>query len=94
MQNKRLLVILFIVIILLLIPLLELPFTDEVNWTLFDFVTAGVLLIGTGLALEIAMRKIKKTKVRVAIIAAILAVFFLIWTELAVGIFGSTFSGN
>tara|TARA_R110001606_G_scaffold399186_2_gene581395 strand:+ start:10581 stop:10796 length:216 start_codon:yes stop_codon:yes gene_type:complete len=69
-------------------------FTNEVNWTIFDFVIAGILLIGTGLVCEFTLRKIKKTKYRIAIILAILVILFLIWAELAVGIFGSPFSGN
>lgn len=69
-------------------------FTDEVNWTLFDFVIAGVLLIVIGLMCEVTMSKIKKIKYRIAICLALLVVLFLIWAELAVGIFGLPFSGN
>jgi hypothetical protein len=94
MQNKRLIIIVLTSVIILLQPLIAMQFTDEVNWTLFDFVIAGVLLIGTGLMCEITMRKIKKIRYRIAIIIAILVVLFLIWLELAVGIFGSPFSGN
>ncbi len=94
MQNKRLIIILITSLIILFIPLIAMQFTDEVNWTLFDFVIAGILLIGTGLICEITLRKIKKTKYRIAILLAILVVLLLIWAELAVGIFGSPFSGN
>ena len=66
-------------------------FTDEVNWTLFDFVIAGILLIGTGLICEFTLRKIKY---RIAIIIAIFVVLLLIWIELAVGIFGTPFAGT
>lgn len=69
-------------------------FTNEVNWTLLDFIIAGVLLIGTGLLLEIAIRKTKQTKYRVAIIVALLLLFLLIWAELAVGIFGTALKGQ
>jgi hypothetical protein len=86
-QNKRLAGIVLTVTFLLLIPLIAMQFTDEVNWTLLDFVGAGALLLGTGLMCELAIRKIKKIKYRIAICAAILAVLFLIWAELAVGIF-------
>ena len=34
-------------------------FTNEVNWTLFDFVVAGILLLGTGLIFNLVVRKIK-----------------------------------
>ena len=94
MQNKRLIIIVLTVAFLLLIPLIAMQFTDEVNWTLSDFVVAGVLLLGTGLMCELAIRKINKIKNRVAICAALLVVLLLIWAELAVGIFGTPFAGH
>ena len=69
-------------------------FTDEVNWNLFDFIIAGTLLIGTGLIIELVLRKTKKIKYRIIIVAALLIVFLLIWAELAVGIFGTPLSGH
>lgn len=42
---------------ILLLPLVAMQFTDEVVWSLFDFVFAGVLLAATGLLLERAARK-------------------------------------
>lgn len=62
MKNKRLLIIVFIVAIVLLTPFLLMQFTDEVNWTLSDFVVAGLLLLGTGLIFEMVFRKFKKSK--------------------------------
>tara|TARA_R110001583_G_scaffold135989_3_gene287835 strand:+ start:15199 stop:15483 length:285 start_codon:yes stop_codon:yes gene_type:complete len=94
MKNKRLIIIVFTSVIILLLPLIAMQFTNEVNWTFSDFIIAGVLLIGTGVMCEITIRKIKKTKYRIAVILAILVVLLLIWVELAVGIFGSPFSGN
>jgi hypothetical protein len=69
-------------------------FTDEVNWGPFDFVVAGVLLLSAGLIIDLVLRKIKKTNYRIAIIIALLVLLLLIWAELAVGIFGTPFSGN
>ena len=94
MQNKRLIAIVGIVILLLLIPLIAMQFTDEVSWTLFDFVIAGALLLCTGILCELVLRKIKKIKLKIIIFLAILALLFLIWAELAVGIFGTPFSGH
>jgi len=93
-KNKRLIGIMITAALLLLIPLIAMQFTDEVNWTLFDFVVAGALLLGTGLMCELAIRKIHKIKYRIAICVAVLAVFLLIWAELAVGIFGTPFAGS
>ncbi len=69
-------------------------FTSEVDWNIIDFVTMGVLLLGTGLLCELAMRKVKSIKSRVLICGAILFAFFLIWAELAVGLFGTPFAGS
>ena len=94
MQNKRRFIILLTAAILLLIPLIAMQFTDEVNWTFFDFVVAGVLLIGTGLLCDLVVRKTNNIKYRIAICTALLVTLFLIWAELAVGIFGTPFGGN
>ena len=94
MKNKRLKNILLIVGSLLLIPLIAMQFTDEVNWTVLDFVIAGALLLVTGLIFDLVMRKVKNTKYRIAILIIVILVFFLIWAELAVGIFGTPFSGS
>jgi len=93
-QEKRLIGIVLTVALLLLIPLIVMQLTDEVNWTLLDFVVAGSLLLGTGLLAELVMRKVSKTNSRIAIIFAILIVLFIIWAELAVGIFGTPFAGS
>jgi hypothetical protein len=69
-------------------------FTNEVVWTLSDFVVAGVLLVGTGLAFAAAMRKARSVRNRAIFGAAILVAFLLVWAELAVGIFGTPFAGS
>ncbi len=94
MKNKRLIGIVVTVAFLLLIPLIAMQFTNEVKWNLLDFVVAGILLLGTGLMLEVVLRKVKETKHRIAISVVILAGFLLIWAELAVGIFGTPFGGS
>ena len=93
-ENKRLIGIMTAVTILLLIPLLAMKFSDEFKWTAVDFITAGVLLFGTGLACELVMRKVKTARYRIVICAVILAALFLVWAELAVGIFGTRFAGS
>lgn len=93
-QNKRLIGIVITVAVLLLIPLTAMQFTDEVDWKLGDFIVMGFLLLGTGLLCEVVMRKVKKIENRVLIIGAILIALFLIWAELAVGIFGTPFAGS
>ena len=93
-QNKRLIGIGLTVAILLLIQLIAMQFTDEVNWTLIDFFVAAVLLTSTGLMFELAIRKIKNIKFRIATFVFLLVALLIIWAELAVGILGTPFSGN
>ncbi len=93
-QNKRLTVIVLTIALILCIPLIAMQFTNEVNWNLADFVVMGILLLGTGLLCELTYRKIKHNDYRLVIIAIILIALFLIWAELAVGIFGTPFAGS
>ncbi len=93
-KNKRLIAIVLSVGLILLIPLVAMQFTNEVNWTFFDFVAAAVLLLGTGLTIELAIRTIKNKNYQIALIVAILFLLFLVWAELAVGIFGSPIAGS
>lgn len=93
-KNKRLIAIVLSVGLILLIPLVAMQFTNEVNWTFFDFVAAAVLLLGTGLTIELAIRTIKNKNYQIALIIAILFLLFLVWAELAVGIFGSPIAGS
>lgn len=94
MKNKRLKIILTAVAILLLIPFIAMQFTEEVNWTLTDFVIGGALLFGTGLVIELVLRNSEKIKYRNTLLVAVIIIFLLIWAELAVGIFGSPFAGS
>jgi hypothetical protein len=94
MENKRLAIILTTAAILLSIPFFAMQFTDEVDWKLFDFIIMGILLFGTGLLCELVLRIVKSIKYRIIICAAVLFIFFLIWAELAVGIFGTPFAGS
>ncbi len=92
--NQRLTGIVATATVLLLLPLIAMQFTNEVNWSLSDFVIAGVLLFGTGLLCELVLRTVTKTEYRIAICLALLATLLLVWAELAVGIFGTPFAGS
>ena len=94
MKIKSLKIILVIVAIILLIPFIAMQFTDEVSWTLFDFIVMGVLLLGTGLLFELVLRKMTNIKYRTFLLIAIILTFLLVWAELAVGIFGTPFAGS
>ena len=94
MKNNTRFYIMIISIILLLIPFIAMQFTNEVNWTFFDFIVAGVLIGGTGFLCELVIHKVRKKTYRIAICAGLVLVLILIWVELAVGIFGTPLAGS
>lgn len=73
---------------LLLVPLIAMQFTAEVNWTAFDFVFAGSLLFGTGLAYSFLAAKAGSIAYRAGAALAVVGALLLIWANLAVGIIG------
>lgn len=93
-QNIRFILIMAAAAGLLLVPYVAMRFTGEVNWSGFDFIVAGVLLFGTGIFIEIALRMLTSFWSRVAALAVILLGLFLVWAELAVGIFGTPLAGS
>ena len=88
-KNKRLIGIALGITIILLLLFVVNQISDEVTWDLTDFVFAGALLIGAGLAYELAARKAGHVTYRAAIVVAIATAFFLIWVNLAVGLIGT-----
>ena len=64
-------------VFVLLVPLVGMQISDGVNWSLADFVLAGVLLGGTGLLLELAVRKPRNVASRVAAAAIGIAAIVL-----------------
>lgn len=71
---------------ILMIPLVAMQFSEEVNWTLSDFVVAGVLLLGTGLTYVVIANKVNK-RYRMAVGLGLLFMLLWLWVELAVGLF-------
>jgi len=93
-QNKRLITIMAIALGILLIPFIAMNFSNDVDWTLFDFIVAGILLFGTGLTLEFILRKIKTLRYRILFGIILFLLLFIVWVELAVGVFGTPFAGS
>ncbi len=75
--------------VVLCIPLVAMQFTNEVNWTLGDFIAAGVIIGGIGLMSEFLVRVSRDGYYRAGAACALAAVFLTIWSNLAVGIIGS-----
>lgn len=72
---------------LLLVPLVAMRFSSEVNWGIEDFLAAGILLFGAGMAYSVAARRARSRVQRIAVAALVLAVLGTVWAQLAVGLF-------
>lgn len=88
-QGKNILRIALATAFILLLPLLAMQLTDEVVWTLADFVVAGGLLFGSGLTYELVARKGGTPAYRAAVGMALSATLLLVWMNLAVGLIGN-----
>ena len=73
----------------ILLPLLAMQVTDQVDWNLADFVFAGALVAGVGVACELTVRMTGNRAYRAAVAVALAAAFSLVWLNAAVGIIGS-----
>ena len=89
-MSKRIVYPLF----LLLIPLIGMMLTDEINWSVFDFIIMGVFLLLLGIGIDAVISKTENKKNRILYSVLLIFVFLLIWAELAVGIFGSPLAGS
>jgi len=84
----------FYPLFLLLIPLIGMAISDEINWSVFDFIIMGFLLILLSIGINFVIKPVKNLKNRFLYIGILVLIFMLIWAELAVGIFGTPFAGN
>jgi hypothetical protein len=75
--------------LVLLLPLIAMQFTDEVNWTISDFVFAGALIVGVAVSWELTVRMTGNFAYRAGAGVALAAAFLLVWLNGAVGIIGS-----
>ena len=91
---KRFSILTFAPLALLLIPLIAMNYSDEVHWTLIDFVIMGVLLLVAGMWTQRVVKRVKSFPRRATYIILVILLFLLVWAELAVGIFGTPLAGN
>jgi hypothetical protein len=74
---------------LFLLPLVAMQLTDEVNWTAFDFVFwGGMLLVACGVY-EAATRISSNRWYRAGVGAAVVGGFMVVWVNGAVGMIGN-----
>ena len=75
-------------------PLIGMQLSSEINWELFDFIVAGIIITVLILVVELIFRKFQSSKKRFWLVFLIWVLFIMIWVELAVGIFESPFAGT
>src|SRR5688572_6707106 len=66
-QTKNLIYLALVTASILMVPLVGMQFSDEVLWTLSDFVFAGTLIFGTGLLYQLATRMTGNAAYRTAV---------------------------
>lgn len=82
------------IVSVLLLPLIGMQFSNEVHWTLMDFIVAGSLLTIFALLIELIICKTQQGKRRSILILLITLALLFLWAEMAVGIFGTVISGS
>jgi len=94
MKSKRIFNLVSIVFAILFIPWFAMQFTNEVKWTVMDFILAGVLLLGAGLFIEVILQNVSSKKTRILLFVILILLFMLLWLEMAVGILGTPLAGS
>ena len=90
----RKLILLVSLFLLLLIPFVGMQYSNEVKWSLNDFIIIGVILLSFGIIINKIIYNIGALNKRVILISTLIILFFLLWAELAVGLFNSPFAGS
>ena len=78
---------------LLLIPAIAMTLSDTVQWTWFDFLIMGLLLLSLGVSLHLILKKWRDSSNKWLYVFVAIVLFLVIWAELAVGVFGSPLAG-
>lgn len=94
MTQKSILRITTVTALVLSIPLIAMQLSQDVDWNLFDFIVAGLLIFTTGITYETLVKKVSTKRKRLILSLMLGILFILIWAELAVGLFGTPFAGS
>lgn len=94
MSGKQFLLVLLVVVVLLSIPFAASIIGDNFNWSWFDFTVMGLLLMAVGIFTVLIYNHIKNKKKRWLYIGLLAMVLFIIWAELAVGVFDTVIAGD
>lgn len=81
-------------LLLLFFPLIGMLVSNEINWSLLDFIVMGILILLVSFGIQQIIKGTNSKRYRILLIGAIVLLFLLVWTELAVGIFGTPIAGS
>jgi hypothetical protein len=79
---------------LMLIPAVAMTLSDAVQWSWFDFIVMGSLLLVLGLSTSFILKKWRDSSNKWLYVFGVIFLFLVFWAELAVGIFGSPLAGH
>ena len=80
-------------LLVLLLPLIGVILFD-LDWNIFDFLIMGLLILFFSIAINLILNHLNSSKLRLILVLMLVILFLLIWAELAVGVFGTTFAGT
>ncbi len=72
--------------VLLILPVIAMLFTNAVQWTGTDFLAAAAIFAFVGCAIELIVRFVGQSVIRMALICGILFAALAIWADGAIGI--------
>ena len=75
--------------LVLLIPLVAMQVGSEVNWSVGDFLFAGLMIGLVGAAFELTVRASPNRSYRGGVASALVASFLIVWATGAVGMIGN-----
>lgn len=79
--------LLILPIFVLIIPAIAMLFSNDVQWSLFDFFVLAVLLYGALGIFILVSSKLRTDAQKIALAVAVVLAVIYAWAELAVGIF-------
>lgn len=59
----------------------------EIQWSVFDYIVAGIMLFTVAGAVELIVARVSNQRQRLLLLAVVGVVFMYLWAELAVGVF-------
>jgi len=83
----------WITVAVLLVVFLASLLSDQVMWSIYDFLIGGGLIFVFA-TIEVILWNKLKSQHRLFVVLFVLLVFLILWAEMAVGLFGSPLAGS